>query len=437
MVRRNPGLSGYDDRYASPRNPNLHQMGRDIIEGRPTIYGGSGSSIGQTPYAVQHRSASNPMLNQALHTPSRTNTFSQPLDAMMASLGQYNKNTGATSPMFPGAMGAYIERSNRGSRQGGMLGGGGGGGGWRASLGGGGGRHAGYGGGGGGGGGYGVGGMGSMPDIWGDDPTINATPDMFGGGRQIDDIGSVQNPDMTNFLLGGMNFQSQRAQQMLDWLLGNLQQQTALGTTGMQTDAQRFGIEQQRLTAQEQNAVNEMIAKARYGPGGLEGRTLEQQAELARLGMTSQEDIARMQTEASRYQSDAQQRAFAARVAALGGEGAIQDLLGGGLGGRSVGLGGLQGDVGLGEQEFARQELAAGGRRAADEAATIKGAVEAATGPGGGGMAAGPAEQAAMNRAQLARLQVGASERQAERQRMQEMALARRGQNMGFLGSFV
>ncbi len=259
-------------------------------------------------------------------------------------------------------------------------------------------------------------------------PIINAGQNMFGGGGSIDNVMSWQNPNMTQFF--GFGLDHDKAMETLrqkSWA-DRLNSFTQLGTAGIGAGASMFGSQKQFEAAMENARIQDMIASARYGEGGLESRALEQQGALAREQMASGERVAGLPWQ---YKRDILSMPLLQQV-----------LQGVGGGGQSIGLGGISPSGasmagGPGEQLMARREMAASGRRAADEAATVKGAVEAATGPGGGGMGGGPAGAVAANRARLMRLQTGASERAAEQQRAMDMALAARGQSLGLVGGLL
>ena len=255
------------------------------------------------------------------------------------------------------------------------------------------------------------------PNMFGPNPDINASGNMFGGGFSIDDVMSVQNPNMTQFFLGGLGFETANRDRIRDLLLGRMSSYTQLGTAGIGAGAQMYGSNLQHQAAMENARIQDMIAQARFGSGGLESRALENQMAIARMPWEFKESVLGTPL--------VQQ--------ILSGGGAVGL---GGAGGPSIGLGGMGGasmDGGMAEQELARQELAASGRRAANEASQVMGDVETATGPGMG-MAVGPSQQVASNRAALMRMQTAAGEREAARLRSQQAALASRGQSLGFVG---
>ena len=260
----------------------------------------------------------------------------------------------------------------------------------------------------------GMGGAFDVPtDMFGAEPSVNVGGNMLGGGGDIKDVMSWQNPNITPLLDAGMRFKLGRESNYMNLLANRMNVYGQLGSAGIGAGANMYGSYLQNQAAMENARIQDMIAQARYGAGGLESQALANQMSMAEMPWAYKREM--MQTPL------------------------LQSVLGGG--GQRFGLGGEMPsgaslDGGMAEQEMARRELSASGRRAANEAAQIKGSVEAATGPGGG-MAAGPSEQVASNRAAMMRLQAGMSERAAERQRQQEMALASRGQSLGLVSSLL
>lgn len=251
---------------------------------------------------------------------------------------------------------------------------------------------------------------GYIPNFGGPDPTFNFDPTMMGGSTTIDKLGSRTNPNILPFYSEVLGYKSREsANQRAAWeaMLRN------------------------KLEGRTEDR-NLMVAQAQYGQGGLAWEqsklardTLAQQAsegafgrehatELQAGSLASQERVAGLPYE---HQMRLMQTPLAQQIFGLSG------------GGENFDPGG-----GLAEQEFMRRDLAAGGRRAADEASYLKGELESSTGPGGGGMAGGPGGTVAANRAMMMRLQARAGERQSYRQQMIDRDLARRGQNMSFAG---
>ena len=262
-------------------------------------------------------------------------------------------------------------------------------------------------------------------------------PRFLGGAVDIKGLGSRTFPNLIPLLGQGMQHHAQMAALNLRPWEALVNQQTSLGTAGIGAMANMYGSRLGHRAAMAGHDINRLIAEAQYGQGGLAHQAhelnvqrlaqeaaqaaaqREHAAALQGSMLASQERIARMPFE---QQQMLMQTPLVQQLFGLPGGGAPVNPFGGG------------GEPGLAEEEFNRRELAASGRRAADEAASVLGSVEAATGPGGAGMAGGPAAQAAANRARLMRLQVGARERMMERDRLAQQALAERGQSLGLIG---
>lgn len=277
-------------------------------------------------------------------------------------------------------------------------------------------------------------------------------PGMMGGSGKLGDA-SWQNPDIAPFINALMGHQVSMAGLTSQDYRAGLGLQGTLGAAQAAADAQRHGYDLSRLTAQDAHTLAQVASQAQYGSGGL----AQQQMDIAQRGATLQEDRLQQETQQAALQREFQNQQQAADLASrqqiasmphdflreMMKSPLMQNVFGGGQQGystapssmQSYGGGGSGGGPGYAEQEFMRRELPAQGRRAADEAEFIQGAVEQATGPGGAGMGGGPAGAHASRLANLQRLQVGAQERAAERQRLMDMQLAQRGQSLGLVGS--